>query len=218
MSKVSLIVITDGRREYITQTISNLRIATDYSFFEKIIVNDSGDINYHHFLINNFPDFRVVSHNQRQGLASAIQTAWSSFSNGAEYIFHLEDDFLFIEKPQIDLMISILENNKYLTQIALVRNPVNPPEESVGGFVFQNLQDYSQKNGFFEHSRLFTLNPSIYPISTVEIGWPDRGNEPDFTSKVLSLNPDYRFAYFGDIYDSPKVFHIGHRRTPEWRL
>jgi len=218
MHKVSLIMITDGRKEYITQTIAGFKVATDYPFIEKIIINDSGDIDYNHFLINNFPDFKVVSHNQRQGLASAIQTAWSSFSNEAEYIFHLEDDFLFIEKPQIDLMISLLKNNQHLVQMALVRNPVNPPEEAVGGFVFQHLQDYSQRDGFFEHSRLFTLNPSIYPVSTAKVGWPVRGNEPDFTSKILSLNKDHRFGYFGNIYDPPKVFHIGHKRTPQWRL
>lgn len=218
MNKVSLIIITDGRREYIKQTIARLKDVVDYSFIEKIIVNDSGDINYHQFLVDNFLDFKIISHDQRSGLAHAIQTAWSSYSSEAEYIFHLEDDFLFTEKPQIDLMISLLKNNKHLTQMALVRNPVNPPEEAVGGFVFQNLQDYVQKEGFFEHTRLFTLNPSIYPTSTAHVGWPDQGNEPDFTSKVLSINNSYKFAYFGDIYDAPRVFHIGHMRTPGWRL
>lgn len=220
MNKVSLIVITDGRKEYITQTINGLKVVTDYPFFEKIIVNDSGDTSYHQFLTNNFSDFKIVSHNQRRGLASAVQTAWSSYSPETEYIFHLEEDFLFLEEPQIDLMISLLKNNPYLIQMALVRSPVSHAEASVGGFVFQHLAAYVQRDGFFEHTKFFTLNPSVYPVSTTQIGWPDLIREPeaDFTAKVLSLNEDYRFGYWGDIYDAPRVFHIGNNRSIGWRM
>lgn len=218
MTKVSLVVITDGRQDCIDRTIARLESIVSFPFYEKIIINDSADSRYHNYLQTRFPQFNIVSHETRRGLAGAVQSAWSSVSSETEYIFHLEDDFLFNEEPKIDDMITILKNNSHLVQMALVRAPVNPPEEEVGGFVFQNLKDYHQRDGYFEHGRLFTLNPCIYPVSTVEIGWPDHGGESEFTSKVHSINSDLRFGFYGDIYDPPRVTHIGGRRSEGWFL
>jgi hypothetical protein len=218
MYRVSLVVITDGRQDCIQRTIDQFDSTVSYPFVERIIINDSGDIRYHNFLVSRFPKFKVVSHEQRRGLAGAVQSAWDSVSQETQYIFHLEDDFLFNTSINIDHMINILLENPYLVQMAMVRAPVNPPEEQVGGFVFQHLEDYHQKNGWFEHGRLFTLNPCIYPMSTVKIGWPDHGGESEFTSKVHSLNKEYRFGFYGDIYDKPIVTHIGGRRSEGWFL
>jgi glycosyltransferase involved in cell wall biosynthesis len=218
MNKVSLVVITDGRQACISQTIPSMRKNLNYDFHEKIIVNDSGDPRYHQYLVSSYPDFRVVSHETRRGLAGAVQSAWSSISRDSDYVFHLEDDFLFNQPIDIEDMISLLRCNSYLVQMALVRASVNPPEEEVGGFVFQHLEDYTQKDGFFEHGRLFTLNPCLYPMSTVRMGWPDHGGESEFTSKVHSLNCNYRFGFYGNIYDRPYVTHIGGRRSEGWFL
>lgn len=218
MNNVSLVVITDGRQDCIEQTISRLESLVSFHFFERIIINDSADVRYHNYLKNKFPQFNIVSHETRRGLAGAVQSAWSSVSKETEYVFHLEDDFLFNEEPNIEAMINLLKNNPHLVQMALVRASVNPPEEEVGGFVFQNLQDYYQKDGYFEHARLFTLNPCIYPMSTVKIGWPDHGGESEFTSKVHSIDSNLRFGFYGDIYDPPRVTHIGGRRSEGWFL
>jgi len=163
MNKISLVVITDGRQSCIEQTIDRFNEVINYSFFEKLIINDSGDPRYHDFLVNRFPEFNVVSHEQRRGLAGAVQSAWSSVNPEIDYVFHLEDDFLFNKSIDIAHMSFLLKTNPQLVQMALVRASVNPPEEEVGGFVFQHLEDYSQKEDYFQHGRLFTLNPCLYP-------------------------------------------------------
>lgn len=218
MKNVSLIVITDGRQHCIDKTIPSLYQNINYNFYEKIIINDSGDSRYNQYLKSKFPEFNIVSHIDRRGLAGAVQSAWSCISKETDYIFHLEDDFIFNENINIQQMIDILEYNNHLVQLALVRAPVNPPEEEVGGFVFQNLHSYSQKDQFFEHGRLFTLNPCLYPYSTTLIGWPDHGGESEFTSLVHSKNSNLLFGYLGNIYDAPKVTHIGGIRTEGWFL
>lgn len=218
MNRVSLVVITDGRQDCIQRTIQRFEEVVPYAFLEKIIVNDSGDIRYHSFLINAFPTFKIVSHEQRRGLAGAVQSAWSSVQQDCEFIFHLEDDFLFDKSIDINNIIKVLKENKYLAQMAMVRASVNPLEEQVGGFVFQNLQDYKQQDGWFEHKRLFTLNPCIYPIETTKIGWPDHGGESEFTSKLHSINKEYQFGFIGNIYDPPLVTHIGRKRSKGWFL
>ena len=67
MNKVSLVVITDGRQSCIEQTIERFDQTIKYNFFEKLIINDSGDSRYHQFLVNRFPGFDVVSHERRRG-------------------------------------------------------------------------------------------------------------------------------------------------------
>jgi len=218
MNKISLVVITDGRQSCIEQTIDRFNEVINYSFFEKLIINDSGDPRYHDFLVNRFPEFNVVSHEQRRGLAGAVQSAWSSVNPEIDYVFHLEDDFLFNKSIDIAHMSFLLKTNPQLVQMALVRASVNPPEEEVGGFVFQHLEDYSQKEDYFQHGRLFTLNPCLYPMSTVKMGWPDHGGESEFTTKVHSIDKDYRFGFYGNIYDEPLVTHIGGRRSEGWFL
>jgi hypothetical protein len=196
MNKISLVVITDGRQSCIEQTVDRFNEVINYSFFEKLIINDSGDPRYHDFLVNRFPEFNVVSHEQRRGLAGAVQSAWSSVNPEVDYVFHLEDDFLFNKSIDIAHMSFLLRTNPQLVQMALVRASVNPPEEEVGGFVFQHLEDYSQKEDYFQHGRLFTLNPCLYPMSTVKMGWPDHGGESEFTTKVNSIDKDYRFGFY----------------------
>jgi hypothetical protein len=218
VNKVSLVVITDGRQSCIEQTIDRFNEVINYHFFEKLIINDSGDYRYHQFLVNKFPGFDVVSHEKRRGLAGAVQSAWESVNPEVDYVLHLEDDFLFEKSIDIDHMASLLKENSDLVQMALVRASVNPPEEEVGGFVFQHLEDYHQKDDYFEHSRLFTLNPCLYPMSTVKMGWPDHGGESEFTAKVHSINQDYKFGFYGQIYDKPLVTHIGGRRSEGWFL
>jgi hypothetical protein len=218
VNKISLVVITDGRQACIEQTINRFNEVINYSFFEKLIINDSGDPRYHDFLINRFPDFNVVSHEQRRGLAGAVQSAWASVNPEVDYVFHLEDDFVFNKSIDINHMAFLLRTNPQLVQMALVRASVNPPEEAVGGFVFQHLEDYSQKEDYFQHGRLFTLNPCLYPMSTVKMGWPDHGGESEFTTKVHSIDKDYRFGFYGNIYDEPLVTHIGGRRSEGWFL
>jgi hypothetical protein len=218
VNKISLVVITDGRQSCIEQTIDRFNEIINYHFFEKLIINDSGDPRYHEFLVKRFPKFNVISHEQRRGLAGAVQSAWDSVSKDSDYVFHLEDDFIFNKYIDISHLAFLLRKNSHLIQMALVRAPVNPPEEEVGGFVFQHLADYSQKEDYFEHGRLFTLNPCLYPMSTVKMGWPDHGGESEFTTKVHSINNDYRFGFYGNIYDEPLVTHIGGRRSEGWFL
>ena len=50
MNKISLVVITDGRQSCIEQTIDRFNEVINYNFFEKLIINDSGDPRYHDFL------------------------------------------------------------------------------------------------------------------------------------------------------------------------
>lgn len=231
MSNVSLLVIDDGRKELLSQTITSAEKHLNYTFKTKIIVNDSGDYpNYHNYLVKEYESrgWYVVSHVNRHGLAAAIKLGWSEINkqNTSElfainyngYIFHLEDDFVFNIDINIGHMIEILDNNPHLEQLLLKRDSVNPHEAECGGWMQSVDWNLEQRKGYVEQDRLFSLNPCLYRRELTSIGWPDNGGETEFTNKIHQYRPNAKFGILGTINDPPLVTHIGSYRSEDWKL
>lgn len=222
MTNVVLLVITDGRKEYLTQTLESASKNLVYDFAHKIIMNDSGDQHYAEFLVQTYPDFFIISHSKRSGLTAAINTAWAALPSDTDYIFHLEEDFTFNKQINILEMINILEANSYLVELTLKRQPVNRAEEEAGGFMQQNPTVYVDREAWVEQDAYFTLNPSLYSINLTKDGWPLQGDEGKFFNQIKYpngvLNADLRCAFLGHFNDPPLVHHIGSKRSDEWVL
>lgn len=219
--ELGLLVITNGRQEYIKQTIISLKEHFDIDRFAyKIIVDDSGDINYSTWLTDTYPDFDIQSHEINKGLSGSINTGWKSLEGKVDYIFHLEEDFTFNVDIPVDQMLLILLSNPDLSQIALLRQPWNESESAAGGIVEQNHSLYSDKKtaglNWLEHSNLFTLNPCMYSKNIISNGWPDGGGEREFSDILLSNGK--KFGFFGKRGATPLVHHIGAHRAGGWKL
>lgn len=220
--KIALTMTTNGRNMFLEQTILSLRekIFSQYNFDIKIIVDDSGLIDNYATVKKLCPEFIVYSHNKPMGLAKTVQDAWTSVPSYIDYIFHLEDDFIFNKTPQFEKMISILELMPHLSQMLLLRQPVNTEEEIFGGYIQQFTNEYDQcslENFYWiENNRFFSLNPSIIPRKIFEkYSWPT-GNEAEMTAK---LNEDgFRHGIWGKKDDAPMVEHIGVFRPEWWKL
>ena len=121
---VALMVITDGRWDYLQRTLESAAQCLDYPFSQRILVDDSGEE------IGFCPTkFDVVKNTPRRGLAGAIQSGWDALDANIDYVFHLEDDFIFPDHVDIDLMIELMEYEPDLAQIALLRQPWSPQEQ-----------------------------------------------------------------------------------------
>lgn len=218
--KIALMIMTNGRRECIEKTIPSALKNLDYEFEPKIIVDDSGDRDYALSLRQFEPDFWITPTDRPRGFCGSIARAWEIVSKiGIDYIFHLEDDFLFNERIRISEMIAILEDNPKLAQVALLRQPVSKPERQAGGVIQAYEQDFHQQdqNGkiWTEHARFFTTNCSLYPVSITSLGYPIENQcEGKFSIKLRNLG--YRFAYLGRKNQKPKIEHIGHKRGKRW--
>jgi hypothetical protein len=213
---MALVVITDGR-PYLWETLASLSLVAP-PFAHSILVDDSG-CTAAESVYGSFE--RVVTHEHRQGLAAAVRSGWEAADElGADFIFHLEDDWTFVTRPELQRMADVLTLEPHLSQISLKRQPWNPTEVAAGGFVEVNPDAYSPVArgvvSWTEHRVCFSLNPCVIPRRIFERGWPT-GNEAEQTYN-LNDDPANRFAIWGTKFDPPCVHHIGVTRSPQWAL
>lgn len=223
MSKIVLGIIGNGRKDLLDQTVKSALEHLKCDFYEYIMVNDTGNQEYSDLLNKEYSNnWKVINHESNQGLSGSIRSLWAkAIDLEADYVFHLEEDFLFNVDIDIDTMKNILSNTN-ISQVALKRQPWNEHEAASGGL----LEQYSNllipnycDNGvkYMTHRILFTLNPCLYPRWVMDLGWQQGWGEREYTDMLFS-NPNIVGAYLGDTFDPPTVHHIGHYRGPNWFL
>ena len=214
---VTLLIITNGRREYLERTLSTL--GKLHGNLSRILIHDdSGDEDYHNWLKQFNYELAAT---KRVGFRGAMISAWQKLkedSNG--WVFHLEDDFLFLDDVYIDNMINVIKNHNYIKQIVLLRQPIgNRSREQIkGGIIASHPERYEDKtdgiNYWVEHRVGFSCNPCIYKKSLIyEYPWPDVLHSEREYGRVLFKDPNAKCAYWGKSTNKPKVFHIGDIRS-----
>ena len=115
---IALMVITDGRWDYLQQTLESAAQCLDYPFSQRLLVDDSGES------VGFVPDgFDIIRNLPRKGLAGAIQTGWDHLNDDIDFVFHLEDDFVFPDEVDIELMVEILEYEPELARLLCFASP-----------------------------------------------------------------------------------------------
>lgn len=152
------------------------------------------------------------------GFAGAIQHGWDQILDlQADYVFHLELDFVFREPVDLAGMIRLLERHPHLAQVSLKRQPWNEREQAAGGIIEADPHDFTEVRDphsvWVEHRRYWTTNPSVYSTRWCRLGWPQEPqSEGLFTHKLLR-DPMLRFAIWGARLDPHRVTHIGDTRA-----
>ena len=197
MKPFAVLLIHDGRHDYRDRTYESAQLnlpEPDY-FIE---IDDSA---------------------HELGFAGSIEKGWRRIAEEteAEYVLHLEGDFLFEAPVPVERMISLLERNPQLAQVVLKRQAWNDAEKAAGGIVELNPDDFRQRTDrgdvYTEHRKYWSTNPSVYSTGFCHQGWPQvPQSEGMFTHRLLE-DPDVRFAVWGAKYDPPRVTHIGEERT-----
>lgn len=222
-----ILIFTDGRGSCLRRTIASMREAWGAEPVDGVcIVNDSGDPKYADWLDQEYAGYERIHHTERRGFAGAIQSGWA-WAADADYVFHLEDDFLFNKPVDVTGMIAVLEGNPDIVQMALLRQPVNDIEAKAGGLMQMWPDEYVERSAplmafgtdydrevfWVEHRLFFTTNPCFYRGGLIANGWPDApDSERKFTNLMLA-NPANKFAFYGRKFDDPWVHHIGDERV-----
>lgn len=208
---IALLVMTDGRRQYIRETLSSASQRLHGSFGPLFIFDDSGDEENHQWIRNNFPTFHLIYKDTRQGFGGAIQSAWDHIKQyDVDYIFHLEDDFTFNRNVPVDDMARVLDDNPNLYQMALRRQAWSDEEIRVGGVIERWPESFHQEDGWISHRMFFTTNPSLYRKSLIETRtYPNVKDSEGHFSQSIITDPAARFGYWGQKTDTPWVEHIG---------
>lgn len=217
---VAVLVMTDGRHEYLTQAIDSAREHLKGPISEWWMHDDTGSEGHRSQLRDWYPAFGHIGHNARRGFGGAITHAWEILSrhSKADWIFHLEQDFIFTGPVPLTDMIEVMEANPHLAQMALRRQAWNEAEKAAGGVVELNPESYTSRQDmlgrhWLEHRIFWTTNPSLYRRSMTKLGWPNVAKSEGHFTQYLLKDPAIRFGYWGARGSGIWTEHIGHTRT-----
>lgn len=220
---ISLLVMTDGRDEYLDQAVASAQrwLMPQPAITQLWMHDDTGDGGYRVELARRYPQWTHINGGPRRGFGGAIQSAWSQVSRNSatRFVFHLEADFIFQRGFDLEAMARVLDTRRYLTQLALRRQPWNDAERAAGGIVEQHPDAYVDASDdlgheWLEHRLFFTTNPCLYRHELMSRGWPDGAqSEGHFGLRLFADDPDARSAFWGGRHSGLAVEHIGHTRT-----
>lgn len=219
---ITLLVVTDGRKMFLEPTIAAIeeRNKLNGPVSRRLIHDDSGDARFGRWLDKTYGDrFDIYYTGRRSGFGGAIISAWKQLQNdNNEWVFHLEDDFVIQEVLPLGEMMTVMDRNPHLVQMALRRQAWNEQEKAAGGIVEQDPDSYTERdNGpcsWLEHTKFFTTNPSLYRKSlTVEHPWPTGVNSEGRYGIELFSSGYHKSGYWGPKNSAPKCLHIGEFRN-----
>lgn len=219
---IALLVFTDGRERLLARSMTSLnQVIGSSAFTEQMIVDDSGNPRYSEWLKATYPDALVYSRPKRLGFCKTVEDGWAFLNmvSECEYVFHIEDDFVYEEWVDLQKMAKVLEKHDTLAQLALLRQSVSPEEKRVGGIYkkhglncFEEKHDPEIDAHWVEHSVFWTTNPSLFHIDILQHGWPTEPQcEGLFGIKMRQMG--YKFGFWGKLEDPPKISHIGDTRV-----
>ena len=218
--RVTVLVMTDGRRDCITRAIASMGWL-DGDISGRYIHDDSGDDGYRLWLARQFPSWTIYSTGRRSGFDQAMRSAWQLIrdADDAPFLLHTEDDFVFTRAWDLALTATVIDEHRHLAQLALRRQPWNADERAAGGIVEQHPDDYTDRtNGWsawLEHRRFFTTNPSLIRRDFVlDHQWPTGPNsEGRFGVDLFAAEPATRSGFWGSRDSGVWVEHIGTQRV-----
>lgn len=217
--KICIIILTDGRNDYLARTLESLEtnvvFPQDASIY-KILVDDwpvDREEKVIKKLAKKYKVDKVVLNDENIGIDKTVQKAWSLIPEGTDYIWHQENDFEYLNPVNVSEMIQVLENPT-IVQVALVRQPWFADEKDAGSLLKTRPARFRQASvsniDVVIHRDHFTHNPSIYKAKWIE--QMEGYSEYKFKDLLLSKNGVLYFAYLGKLEDSHTILHIGERK------
>lgn len=218
---VPIIVLTNGRRDCISQTIPSItKHLTGVG--DMVIVDDSGNADYRAWLAAEFPDALVTAvAPEPAGYWRAMRTVWAiARGSGADAVWLAEDDFIVLDDVDVSCLERVLDERPYLTQIALRRQAWFGNEHEHGGLIEaleaqgQVFEEHTDgRHHWLEHRACFTGNPCLIPARTFAHDWPEGAWSESRFGQLLFRDPAVRGAYWGRRSEPPRVKHIGRERV-----
>lgn len=219
---LSWTVLTDGRQHYIEEALPSWINYFDKIIDKKFIIDDSGDREYREWLQKTFPSFKIIPVGpDRCGYSLAMKKVFNTIKTySCDYCLHLEDDFILHKPFDITKVVEIMEANKRVAQVSLMRQPWYHNEHEHGG-VIEAIQAHTPQAKFtdrntngihwVEHSAFWTCNPSVLPNWITNFEWPSGDwSESRFGKEVFKKRKTV--GVFGSKQDWPYVEHIGRER------
>lgn len=159
--------------------------------------------------------FYVVGGGHR-GYTDSMRAMWSYISRKArgEYVFLIEDDFVYEQDINLAALVRVLDANSHLAQVALLRDAFYASEREKGGILGWPLEQFTPKrsneHSWLEHDLFFTANPALFRRSLANVPWPRTPSSERVFGDRLTRSGQ-RYAFWGD--GQNQIRHIGEVRA-----
>jgi hypothetical protein len=146
------------------------------------------------------------------GFCEATRRAWAIAAEApTSHVFWLEHDFRFDRDVDLAELAAVLDVDRELAQMALLRQPVNEAERAAGGLVESRPGQFELQDGLWMRQRsFFTTNPSLMR-TTFMLGnpWPAYPDQCEGRFGIDLIERGYAFGMWGA--GEPWVSHFGVR-------
>ena len=207
---VSLVLTSCNRFDLLLPTLESFVRFNSYPLAQTIIIEDSGDKKIYDIVAaSGLKDPTIIINKPQLGQIKSIDKAYKAVTS--EFIFHCEDDWLFLRSGFIEDSIKILDHHQKVIQVGL-REPALKNDMAHRGSI-QHHDGVAYKHIDPDiHPRWFgySFNPGLRRRKEYQdcgSSFSDIGHENEIS--MFFKEKGYSMTTLND----PAVRHLGHRRT-----
>lgn len=230
-----LVCITHHRSEHLDNVLAAFREMVTPGPAQGLLWVDGEDIDDAALTVvaaHGYQSWIFSGSSYQRGFCLTVGDVWQEACEEAErldcdYVFWLENDFLFRRPVDLEPLAQLLDANDDLAQIAFMRNAVNPVEAAAGGLFESRRSDYEPQfkvettevtglgarmrgHQWLKHRSYFTTNPSLMRRSFMEqYPFPESGRYCEGHYGLYLIEHGISFGVWGD--GKPWVEHVGVR-------
>lgn len=137
MAMITLVITSCARPDLLKKTIESFKKHNTYAVEKVIGIEDGESEECAKIIENSFQDAKVILNKKNKGQIESIDIAYSLVDT--PYIFHMEDDWEFVNGGFIEKSLRILKADRKILQVWLrgmeyaPRHPEERPRILVGG-------------------------------------------------------------------------------------
>jgi hypothetical protein len=171
---VTVLITSAGRVEYLEPTIRSLRshLVAEGVDVRWVLIDDdpsSGPTREYLARLEGFD--RIVLNERNRGLGHSLNAAYSTLDT--EYVFHCEDDWLFLRDVPLARMIASLAAHPELRQLLLFREAIHAGEYPDAQLLPDGIAAVRHKFSFNPHLARASLYVETrpFPLAYTELEW-----------------------------------------------
>lgn len=171
--KICHIIFSTNRLEYLIPSLNSQKMLNWYGCkVDKIFIDDYPRTR-NNLMLKSFLSYynynEIIFHENNIGLSATWTEFWNMIRNREyDYIFHQEDDIVFLEPICISDLIEILEKDKQISQVTLSRQAWYSNEQDPS----PNNDDIIYKNFRYQkNSCIFSPMASLYSHDIIKYPW-----------------------------------------------
>jgi len=198
---ITVTITTCNRLDLLKQTIDSFLLHNSYPIAEYLMTDDSDNTNIAKELELQYGNrFKIFHNSPKLGLSKSLDVLFGAASN--EYIFHLEDDWLFDRSGFIEDSLSIMTHQLDVHQVWVRHRSDTPHKHNKDGTLslWQNWNGYSWNPGLRRKSDYQKMFPDGLQVYGEEFDCMQHTKNFDY--KVISLI-------------NTSCYHIGYNRHTE---